>query len=57
LLLWAISEGKRGDNEKAAADQQGEGNTAENGENALPAIGRLRIAGGGLWPIQKLLME
>jgi hypothetical protein len=47
-LLWAISEGKRGGNEKAAANQQCEGDTAKDGENALPAIDGLGIAGGSL---------
>jgi hypothetical protein len=43
-----MSEGKRGGNEKAAADQQREGNTAEDGENAVPAITGFGIAGGSL---------
>jgi hypothetical protein len=43
-----MSEGKRGGNEKATADQQGEGETAEDRENALPAIGRLGLGRGSL---------
>jgi hypothetical protein len=41
-----MSEGKRGGNEKAAADQQCEGNTAEDGENALPAMDKFGVGGG-----------
>jgi len=47
-LLWAMSEGKRGGNEKTATDQQCYGDAAENREKTLPAIGRLGVGGGSL---------
>ncbi len=43
-----MSEGKRGGNEKAAADQQCESNAAEDGENALPAMDRFGVVVGSL---------
>jgi hypothetical protein len=43
-----MSEGERGGKEKPAADQQREGDTAEDRDSALPAIGRLGVGGGSL---------
>jgi hypothetical protein len=39
---------ERARNEQPAANQQGEGDAAENRENAVAAIGRLRVGGGSL---------
>src|SRR5215831_9740481 len=46
--LSGISEGKRGRDEDAAAYLYSDCDTAENRENALPTIGRLRIGSGSL---------
>jgi hypothetical protein len=48
LALSGMSAGERGRNEKPTADQQREGETAEDREDALPAIGRLGVGGGSL---------
>jgi hypothetical protein len=41
-----FSECKRGRNEQPAADQQGEGDTGEDRENAVPTIGRFGVGSG-----------
>jgi hypothetical protein len=41
-----FSECKRGRNEQPAADQQSEGDTGEDRENAVPTIGRFGVGSG-----------